>query len=229
MSSYHEKTKLSPSAEAAAAAAAGNVTMRRSVKTLTLRGLFLRVIFPYVHSLRSLSRISAVRGCASIRDTNVSQRTATTGGFFWPKLLLRIKRRTRGGIEWMDGWTPLLPPPAFPSSSTVAEKGPRPPMLYTVRTGTFRSRTVREWRARATCPKILSGPSASPARDDATLHFVPVARMHSPAAFVAMPRGGMERECNTRMDGRTLQMRNIRSEGNYWAERGAWCRILLRP
>ncbi len=162
MSSYHEKTKLSPSAEAAAAAAAGNVTMRRSVKTLTLRGLFLRVIFPYVHSLRSLSRISAVRGCASIRDTNVSQRTATTGGFFWPKLLLRIKRRTRGGIEWMDGWTPLLPPPAFPSSSTVAEKGPRPPMLYTVRTGTFSSCTVGGERGRLVRKSCLARPPTMP-------------------------------------------------------------------
>ncbi len=177
---------------------------------------------PLVGDFQSLSRISAVRGCASsvfyIRD--IHECASADGNhwrFFWAQVVVVVARTHessfgRGG--WMDGRTPLLPPPAFPSSSTVAEKGPRPPMLYTVRTGTFCSYSVREWRARATCPKILSGLSAR----DATLHFVPVARMHSPAAFVAMP-GGAWRENATHS--RTEYSANEKHlERNYWAERG---------
>ncbi len=94
---------------------------------------------PFVGDVKSLSRISAVRGCASIRDTNVSQRTATTDGFLGPSCCCVSSVGRGGGI---DGRTPLLPPPAFPSSSTVAEKGPRPPIQYVYTTGTFSSCTV---------------------------------------------------------------------------------------
>ncbi len=130
---------------------------------------------PLVGDFQSLSRISAVRGCASsvfyIRDIHeCASADDNHWRFFFVQVVVAYQASDEVGIEYMNGRTPLLPPPAFPPS-TVAEKGPRPPMLYTVRTGTFSSCTVREWRARATCPKILSGLSAH----DATLHFVPVA------------------------------------------------------